>query len=155
MKQCLLALAVALALAAPAAAQAPATIILGATDKPAWKPSPDNTATFNGQALVTFYQGALFLKANVIFSGTPPVATGTTPNSTPAATLDFGKPAVNAAGDQVGPVMRSLPAVQANQEFVLFLRAVGPGGESAAISSPPFGYPAAPKPAASPVTFKP
>jgi hypothetical protein len=123
------------------------TVVLSDTSKATWSPSPDDGATFGTPPvpILTKYIAELFLKSAVNGAGVP--------SGPPAITLDFGKPAI-VAGAQVSAPLK--PMIQPNTEYVLFLSAVGPGGPSPrTTASPPFGFPSAPKGAASAVTFTP
>ncbi len=137
-------LAIVLVSVAPAAAQ---TVTLSDTSRATWTPSPDDSATFGTppQPILTKYLAELFVKSAVNASGVP--------SGQPAITLDFGKPAPVAGAQTSAPLK---PMIQPNTEYVLFLSAVGPGGTSPrTAASPPFGFPSAPKGAASAVTFTP
>lgn len=117
------------------------------TTKASWTPSPDDAATFGTPPvpILTNYVAELFLKSRVNGAGVP--------SGQPIITIDFGKPAP-VAGQQFSPLLK--PMIQPNTEYVLFLSAVGPGGTSArTAASSPFGFPSAPKGAASAVTFTP
>lgn len=134
-------------LSAPVFAQN--TVILSATSKPVWTPSPDNDVTFGtpAQPILTNYQARLWARASVQ-NNTEPTST------TPLLVLDFGKPVIDAQNNQTGPIIK--PLVVAGTEYIMFLHAVGPGGASPTGSvSAPFGFPSIPRPATSTVSFTP
>lgn len=116
-----------------------ATMVISDTSRAEWTPSPDN-----GTSVVTRYESKVYVSSLVVG--------GVEPTSPPTYTLDFGKPPVQ-NNVQQSPLLK--PLVGPNVDYTMFLRAVGPGGQSTAVMSPPFGYPSVPRPAASTVTFTP
>lgn len=129
------------------------TYVLSDTGRAAWSPSLDNDTTFGIPAVpvLSNYRADLWLKSNVVFTGTPPAPV--LPTTAPILTFNWGKPVI-VSGVQMSPVLK--PLLQPNTEYVMFLRAEGPGGVSPASNGTvPFGFPAAPRPVASPVTFTP
>lgn len=153
MRRLILLVVVAVMMAWPARAFGQTTFVITDTSRATWTPSADNNTTFGTPAVpvLTNYRADLWLKSAVVFTGTPPAPV--LPTTPPIFTFDWGKPAV-VAGAQTSPVLK--PLLQPNTEYVMFLRAEGPGGVSpASAGTVPFGFPAAPRTVASPVTFTP
>lgn len=120
------------------------TVIISDASTAAWQASPDNGTMFGTPPapVLTNYQGEVWLKA--------------TPTGTPVLTFNLGKPIVDATGSQASAPLKGLPGMLPNVEYVMSVKAVGPGGVSASTPlSPPFGFPSAPRAAGSAVRITP
>jgi hypothetical protein len=112
-------------LAAPAFAQAPALKSV------AFQASPDHNLTLTGGLVVVARYELVLVKSG---------------STAAVATLDLGKPTPDANG-LISLVNVPLPAALPSADYVGRLAAVGPGGRSADLVSPPFpkaGPPAVP-----------
>ena len=101
----------------------PSPITLTDTSRLAWTPSADDSS-------VSSYRAELFLTSSV---QSLPDGSGFVPTGLPALTVEQGKPATNASGEQLGPLLK--PSVPSDVMFVAFLRAIGSNGLVSALSN--------------------
>lgn len=121
-----------LALALP---QLPPTISILPTSTITFTASPDHNTQFAGGPVLTGYTIEYFLRSQVSPAGVP--------SGSPAiGPVDLGKPTPNASN--LITISTVFATINANIEYVAYVRAVGPGGSTRGNHTDPFGKPGAP-----------